>query len=148
MPNIGNILKAEIVRLSRRAAKPDLTAIKKELVELKHKIADQRKTIQSLERNNAKLLADLNDRAGKLEVPSYTPVKIRLSPKLIRAQRNRLGLSQREFALLLGVSTNTLVLWESGKTSPREKTRPIFAAIRKLGRREAKGKLQAVSANK
>jgi len=149
MPNIGAILKAEIVRLARRASKPELSSIKKELVDLKRRMSSQRKTIQALEHDNARLVADLNARSNRVAVPAADgKVKIRLSPKLIRAQRKRLGLSQREFALLLGVSTNTLVLWETGKTAPREKTRPIFASIRKLGRREANAKLAAITASK
>ena len=149
MPNIGAILKSEIVRLARRASRPELSSLKKELVDLKHRMSTQRKTIYALGRDNARLIADLNARNVRLAVAAPEgKVRIRLSPKLIRAQRKRLGLSQREFALLLGVSTNTLVLWESGKTAPREKTRPIFASIRKLGRREAKAKLAAIAASK
>ena len=149
MPNIGAILKAEIVRLARRASKPELSALKKELVELRQRVSAQRKTIHALGRDNARLIADLNARSSRIAVAAPEgKVRIRLSPKLIRAQRKRLGLSQREFALLLGVSTNTLVLWESGKTAPREKTRPIFASIRKLGRREVKAKLAAIAASK
>jgi len=149
MPNIGAILKAEIVRLARRASKPELSALKKELVELRQRVSAQRKTMHALGRDNARLIADLNARSGRIAVAAPEgKVRIRLSPKLIRAQRKRLGLSQREFALLLGVSTNTLVLWESGKTAPREKTRPIFASIRKLGRREVKAKLAAIAASK
>ena len=149
MPNIGAILKSEIVRLARRASRPELSSLKKELIELRQRVSAQRKTIHALERDNARLVADLNARSSRVAVPAAEgKVKIRLSPKLIRAQRKRLGLSQREFALLLGVSTNTLVLWESGKTAPREKTRPIFASIRKLGRREVKAKLAAIAASK
>jgi len=149
MPNIGAILKSEILRLAHRASKPELAAMKKELAELKHRVASQRRTIAALEQSNARLVADLNSRSGKIEMPSAEgEIRIRLSPKLIRAQRNRLGLSQRDFALLLGVSTNTLVLWESGKTAPREKTRPIFASIRKLGRREVKARLAAIAGKK
>jgi len=144
MPNLGNILKQEINRLARRAVKPALAEMQKNIAELKHRIAEQHKLIQKLEADNSKLVADLNGRTGKSVIPTGEAAgKIqRLGPKLIRAQRKRLGLSQREFSQLLGVSINTLVLWESGKTTPREKVRSQFAAIREMGRRDVKKLLE------
>lgn len=149
MPNIGALLKQEITRLARRAIKPAYAELKKDVAELKHRVARQRETIQALEKANAKLLSDFNTRTGKLSVPQQEETgKIRLGPKLIQAQRKRLGLSQQEFAKLLGVSTNTLWLWENGKTAPRAKTKAIFAVVRQLGRKEAKQKLQAITETK
>ncbi len=146
MPNLGAMLKQEITRLARRAIKPAYAELKKDVAELKHRAAQQRRTIQALEQANARLLADFNSRTGRLEAPAEEESgKIRLGPKLIQAQRKRLGLSQQEFAKLLGVSTNTLWLWEHGKTAPRAKSKAIFASVRQLGRREVKQKLQAIS---
>ena len=142
MPNLGNILKLEINRLARRAVKPALTEMHKDITGLKHKIAEQHKQIQKLEADNARLLNLCADKPAIMPAEAAGKIK-RLGPKLIKAQRKRLGLSQREFALLLGVSTNTLVLWESGKTNPREKVRAQFAAIREMGRRDAKKLLEA-----
>lgn len=148
MPNIGALLKQEITRLARRAIKPAYAELKKDVAELKHRVARQREIIQALEKANAKLLSDFNARTGKLSVPQEEAGKIRLGPKLIQSQRKRLGLSQQEFAKLLGVSTNTLWLWENGKTAPRAKTKAIFSVVRQLGRKEAKQKLQAITGTK
>jgi len=145
MPNIGLLLKQEISRLARRAAKPAYAEIKKDMAELKRRFAKQRKTVETLQRSNDRLVADLNSRIGKLTVPQGAAfAKIRLGPKLIQAQRKRLGLSRREFGKLLGVSANTLYLWENGKTAPRAKIKAAFAAVRQLGRRQAKQKLEAL----
>jgi DNA-binding transcriptional regulator YiaG len=146
MPNLGLVLKQEIARLSRRAIKPTLAELKRDNVALKRRLAQQQKTMQTLLRDNARLMSDLNSRTGKLAAEGGDSTKIRLGPSLIKAQRKRLGLSQQEFGRLLGVSTNTMLLWEKGKTSPREKMRPLFAAVRKLGRRDAKRRLEAMSA--
>ena len=46
----------------------------------------------------------------------YHPDRI---PKLCRLTRRRLGLTQQEFARLIGVSTPTVQRWEYGVTKPR-----------------------------
>lgn len=146
MPNIGAVLKDEIKRLSHRTAKVFYAPLKKDVVELKRVVMRQRQAIRQLERNNARLIADLHSRIARLpEVPAQDARKIRISPRIILAQRNRLGLSQEEFGRLLGVSTHTISLWEHSKTTPRQKIKTTFAAIRRLGRREARQRLEALA---
>jgi DNA-binding transcriptional regulator YiaG len=142
MPNIGNILKQEIIRLARKTAKPEIDKLKHDIAELKRYVTEQAKLIKKLE---TEVTTPADAKAPVVATDEAPGTIKRLGPKLIRAQRKRLGLSQREFALLLGVSTNTLVLWESGKTAPREKVRAQFAAIREMGRREANQKLQGLT---
>ena len=42
----------------------------------------------------------------------------RLTSKQIRQLRLRLGLTQREFALRVGVRSNTVWRWEAGQSQP------------------------------
>lgn len=44
--------------------------------------------------------------------------------KQIRAKRNALGLSHTEFGKLLGVSRETVNLWENGKLTPSKCVQP------------------------
>ena len=68
----------------------------------------------------------------------------RLSPRLIRALRTRLGLSQTKFARLIGVSEVSVVQWEGGRAWPSGKNRAAAVALRRLGRREAQRILAAM----
>jgi DNA-binding XRE family transcriptional regulator len=43
-----------------------------------------------------------------------------MTPSEIRAVRERMGVTQVEFAQLLNVSRNTVVNWEAGKAQPSE----------------------------
>jgi len=42
---------------------------------------------------------------------------------------------------LLGVSAQSIYLWEAGKTKPRQSQLEAIAALRKMGKREAKAQL-------
>ena len=48
----------------------------------------------------------------------------------------KLCLSQRNFAVLLGVTPNSIYYWESGKIEPKEAQKRKIAAIRDAGKRE------------
>lgn len=145
MPNIGAVLKEEIARLSRRSTKSLYIPLKKDVAALKHVVVEQRHAIEKLARDNARLVADLNSRLARLpDVPASEAQHVRISPRLIKVQRNRLGLSQDEFAHLLGVSGHSVFLWEHARTIPREKIKTRFAAVRQLGKREARQRLEAM----
>jgi DNA-binding transcriptional regulator YiaG len=62
----------------------------------------------------------------------------RLSPKLIRSLRTRLGISQAELARLTGVSAVAVGTWESGRSRPRPESKARIVALRSLGRREVR----------
>lgn len=49
-----------------------------------------------------------------------------MSPKKIRRLRERLGMSQRQFAEALGVKQSTVWRWESGRATPGETYREIL----------------------
>lgn len=147
MPNIGALLREEIGRLSRRTTKAFCAPLKRDVAEVKRLVVEQRRAIEGLARDNARLVADLNARIAKLpDVPQEEARKVRISPRLILGQRNRLGLSQEEFGVLLGVGGHTVSLWEHAKVVPRPQVKPALAAIRHLGRREARQRLAAMAA--
>lgn len=146
MSNIGTVLKEEITRISRRSTRPIINPLRRDVIELKRLAREQRETIKRLERDNGRLIADLHSRIAHL--PAISPqdaAHVRISPRLILAQRNRLGLSQEEFGKLLGVSSHTIFLWEHAKVDPRPRVKPAFAAVRHLGRREARERLEAMA---
>ena len=60
----------------------------------------------------------------------------------VRKHRERLGISQREMALLLDVSALTVSNWETERTSPSGKNKLGFAELRKMGAREVWNRLE------
>ena len=132
MPNIQKILNEEIRRLARRE-------IRNELVNLKEQLALMRKTITEQNRR-IKALEDVVPAPAK---PVRSPVNpstatkpVRVTAGRIKKLRMELCLSQRKFAILLGVNPNSVYYWESGKIEPKETQKRKIAAIRDAGKRE------------
>ena len=70
----------------------------------------------------------------------------RFSPQLIRSLRKHLGISQKELAILVGVSLGAAHLWETGKFKPKDEKKRVLVALRKLGRREVRRLLEEKAA--
>ena len=74
--------------------------------------------------------------------------RIRVSGKSIRKMRHKLGLTQGEFAQLLGVSGQSVYQWErkDGPLKLRSATRKAVAEARTWGVREARRRLEEMNA--
>ena len=138
MGKVEKVLKGEIIRLARHETK---NLIRKYVEELRR----QRKRVAALERELKALKAARAQEQAKRKVTTAVETvaagqasTVRLSPRLIRSVRNRLGISQAKLAKLVGVSTLAVGNWELGKTKPRPESKARIAALRKLGRREAR----------
>lgn len=148
MSNLGKVLNEEIQRLASRVSRKADARLKKDVVHLKHQVADLNRLVAQLRRDSAKLVADLNERLAAPPAASKDEaVSARMSPRLVLAQRKRLGLSREAFAKLLGVSAGAVTTWEGGRSKPRAEARAALVGIRKLGRREARWRLEAMGAN-
>lgn len=142
MPNLGAVLRSEISRLARRSTRPLHTSLKKDVAALKRALAEQKRLTARLAKDIARLVADLNTRVATPPTASDEEVQhARLSPRLIRTQRARLGLARDSFAKLVGVSGGAVLAWESGKSKPRAAAKAAIVAIRKFGKREARERL-------
>ena len=65
--------------------------------------------------------------AGRIKRGQLTPSRtIRFEPDDVRRIRKGLGLSQSEFALLIGVSASTLQNWEQGRRQPEGPARALL----------------------
>ncbi|HAD07582.1 MAG TPA: transcriptional regulator [Anaerolineaceae bacterium] len=67
----------------------------------------------------AELLASVREGAAILNGQQTASRSFEMSGQDVKAVRERLKLSQQQFALLLGVSVNTLQNWEQGRRKPR-----------------------------
>jgi DNA-binding transcriptional regulator YiaG len=144
MPNVEKTLKAEISRISRKEIKTAIGQIGKSHIGLKRTVADLKKRLASLEKENKRLIAEA--RKQKTQPPQKPPEeqeKARITSKGIRSLRNRLRLTQADFATLVGATTHAVYLWEKkeGALRLRDKTKAALLSIRGLGAGEARAKL-------
>jgi DNA-binding transcriptional regulator YiaG len=141
MGKVEAIIKSEIVRLARREMRRVATPLRKDVRILKSTVSQLRKTVLNLERFIALQKKEWEKKTPLKAAPEEVATS-RLSPRLIRSLRNRLGLSQRNLARLAGVTPLAVYQWESGVFKPKEEKKGILIALRKLGRRDAKKLLE------
>ena len=147
MPNIGVVLKEEIARLARKELRRSTVTLQKsstqhrrDIAALKREVADLRKKVALLGRRTLKQspAPPAGESAGK----------VRFTAKGLRSQRERLGLAAAEYAKLVGVSTQSIYNWERQTASPRKEQVAVLAALRGLGKKEARARLEQLGAKK
>lgn len=144
MSNVAKILKAEISRISRKEIKAVMGEIGKSHVTLKKVVADLKRRLASLEKDNKRLVAEARkQKAESAEKSPEKTEKARFTAKGIRSLRGRLGVTQAGFAKLLGTSTHSVYLWEKkdGPLKLRDKTKEALLSLRGVKAREARTKL-------
>ena len=137
--NIAIVLKSEISRLARKELKAETEALKKvsakhrsDITALKREIAELQRQVKQLAKGAA---AKPERRAA--DGDGDQPIRNRFSAQRLAAHRQRLGLSAENFGKLVGVSGQTIYMWESEKARPRNGQLQAIAAVRKMGKREA-----------
>ena len=146
LSNIASVLKEEIARLVRRQFRSETETLKKassryrtDIAALKRRIEPLEKKIPRLEKMVPKNVAPTADKESE--------TKLRFKPQGVRAQRTRLELSAREMGALVGVSAQTIYNWEAGTSRPKAEQLAVFAAVRKMGKREVKERLDQMQAD-
>jgi len=146
LPNIATVLKEEIARLVRRQLRGETESLKKASSRYRADIAALKRRIETLE----KQISRLERMVPKQVAPSAdkeTETKLRFKPQGVRAQRTRLGLSAAAMGALVGVSAQTIYNWEAGTSRPRAGQLAVLAAVRKMGKREVKARLDQMQAD-
>ena len=145
MSKVLNVLKAEIARISKREAKSATEGIGKSNTWLRKTVADLKKRLLVLERENKLLVAAM--KKHQIESPQKADQeegkKARFTGRGIRALRKKLRLSQADFGKLVGTTPHAVYLWEKkdGPLSLRDKTKAAILSVRSLGAREAEERL-------
>ena len=142
MGNLGVTIRSEIVRLAKRELRKTLLPLGREVRLLKSAVSQLRKTVLALERFAAQQQNELKKRKIPLEATPEEVKKSRFSPALIRSLRKNLGISQKELAILAGVTVGAAHLWEIGKFRPKDEKKAVMVALRKLGRRDVRKLLE------
>jgi DNA-binding transcriptional regulator YiaG len=144
MTALAKVMQAEIVRLARKEARQLVAPANRSAVAARHDMAALKRRIAELEREFVSVKkAGLRNSAAAEEAPSASAV-IRYSGKGVRAQRERFGMSARDFGMLLGVSSQAIYNWEQGVARPRPALLEKLTALRELGKREAATKVRAL----
>lgn len=139
MPNVMGVLRAEIRRLARKETKEAVRDLKRQVTALRRRLASTKKRLDGVER--AAQRAGSARAAAPAAAESEEGTRIRFSPRWVRVHRGRLGMSRRVYAKLVGVSPQTILLWEQGKARPRRSALASWRAIRGKGIRELKASL-------
>jgi DNA-binding transcriptional regulator YiaG len=153
MPNLSQILKAEIARLSRKEIRASVSPLRSSNFTLKRTVAELKKKIAILESNSKRLAAmqsDIKEKTGESAAAQGADGKIRITSKTVKSLRNKLGLSQDSFASLLGVSGQSVYVMErkGGKLRLRGATLAKFTALRGIGKREALRRVEELGKDK
>jgi hypothetical protein len=162
MPNLAKTFKDEVTRLARKEAKAAIAPTRKPAAAARATLADLKHRMAALEkelRRFSTLLQTLSPQrlsapAGK-PLPTYSlqPNSLQPSPspritgKGMRSLRRKLGLNPAQLGKLLNVTRFAVYEWEkrNGPLRLRQTTRAAIHAIRPLGAREAKARLQALA---
>lgn len=145
MPNIQSLLKAEITRLSRREVRSQVGPIRKATATYRRDIARLKRQIAELER---KLKAVASQKARSIGATEEPGKPVRFVAKGLRSLRTKLGLSQPDFAKLMGVSPQSIYNWESKRAVPRKEQVAAIVSLRSIGKREAQARLQELVGGK
>ncbi len=145
MPDIAKAFKEEIQRLARKEIKAAVGGLRKDSAALKRAVADHKRRLARLERENRRLSTDFEKRRKESVKVTDTEVeRARITGKIIRAIRSKLGLSQAELAQLLAVNPQTVYQWEhkEGRLAFRGNAKAAVVEVRKLTKQEARQRLE------
>ena len=143
MPNIATVFKAEIARIARKEVRSQTEEFRKASGQYRSHIAALRRRIDELERQVKRVgkSAGRSAPSSTAEADDDQATSRRFSAKRLAAQRQKLGLSAADFAVLLGVSGQSVYKWEHGESRPRARQLEAIAALRGVGKREAQARL-------
>ena len=141
MPDIAGVLRQEISRLARKEIRQQVASLKETVTALRKKLSEAQREIGAL-RNSVRVLeAEEARRLNEAPKPAADAV-VRFSPKWVAADRKRLGLSADDYGRLVGVSGQTIYAWERGTSRPRDERLAAWAAVRGIGKRAARQRLE------
>ena len=138
MAKMESLIKSEIIRLAKREICKISVPLSRDVRLLKGTVSQIRKSVLALQRFAAQQERQRPEHEVTLAASSEEVKKSRFSPGLLRSLRKKLGITQRELAILAGVTIGAAHLWETGKFQPSPGKRGVIVALRKLRRREVR----------
>ena len=142
MGKVGSIINSEIIRLAKREMRKVSIPLGRDVRLLKNTLSQVRKSVLTLERFAAQKQKELSRHEIRLEAPPEEIRQSRFSPRLLQSLRKRLGITQKELAILTGVTIGAAHSWETGKFRPKDNKMGMLVALRKLTRNDVKKRLE------
>ncbi len=142
MANLAQTLKSEVARLARKEVHQETTALRKAATQYRTDIAELKRQGKEEQRRLAFLEKQETKRVKTVKVPKEEGGRARFTAKDLKSHREKLGISAADYAMLVGVSAQSIYHWESEKSTPRKSQLPALVAVRKLGVREAQRRLE------
>ncbi|MBL7076298.1 MAG: helix-turn-helix transcriptional regulator [Kiritimatiellae bacterium] len=146
MANLASVLKDEVARLARKEIRSQTATLQKASAQYRRDVAALKRRAAALERQVALLERNAHAQAAPAESAPAESTKLRFTAKGLRTQRKRLGLSAGAYAKLVGVTAQSIYNWERGTAKPRQSQIAAIAALRGIGKKEAKAKLAQLPA--
>ena len=141
MPNVASVLREEINRLARKEIRQQVGPLKKANAELRRAVSALKSDVTALQRK-VRFLDQQEMRRLKVAPKESAAKRVRFSPTWVKADRQRLGLSAKDYGALVGVTSLTIYSWEHGKSKPRAERLAAWAEVRSIGKREALRRLE------
>ena len=142
MGKLEATIKSEIECMAKREMRKVSVPLKREVRLLKVTVSQLRRAVFPLERLAAHQQKELAKQEIRLEATPEEVKKSRISPRLIKTLRKHLGITQKELAILTGVTVGAAHQWEIGKFNPKADKKAVLVALRKLTRRDARKLLE------
>ena len=143
MPNLAAVLKDEIRRLAKREAKAQMASLKSASTQYRRDIAALKRTNRELTQK-VMVLEKAVAKSPTAAPDGDNGTKVRFAPEWVANHRRKVGLSQADYAALVGVSSVTIYHWEAGNSRPKPSLLAKWGAVKKLGTREAAQRLDAL----
>ena len=142
MGKLEENIRSEIIRLAKRELRKVSAPLARNVRSLRSTVSQIRKTVLAVQQLTAHQEKALAKRKIPLEATPEEVKMSRFSPHLLRSLRKHLGITQKELAVLAGVTMGAVQQWESGKFKPKDEKKRVMVALRKLGRRDVRKLLQ------
>jgi DNA-binding transcriptional regulator YiaG len=151
MSTLAQTIKDEIRRISRREIRLALSNFRKDHVALKKRLAEQKRRIFTLEKENKELskkLGAFSQDQRATSAPKPEAEHIAVYARGIKSLRRRLGLSQADLAMLVGMHRLSIAHWEkkSGKiTIIKPEVRKMLTELKGMKKAEVAARLGTIS---
>ncbi|NCU40942.1 XRE family transcriptional regulator [Candidatus Saccharibacteria bacterium] len=138
MSNVMKELKAEISRLARKEIKKELAPARKATATQRGLIADLRRQVNAIQKELGALKKAVPSQGSAVLSKEEPQGQYSIMGRQIKASRKRLGMTQKEFGKLVGVSSQSVFNWERkrGKVVIRKATADRLLKIQGVKKQE------------
>lgn len=146
MATLSEVLRGEIVRVSKKANRETLQALQQSATKHRKQLAEMNRQLQAAHREIAQLRREFSKVSSTATSEAKPAENVRFQARGLKSLRTRLSLSAEDLGKLVGVGGQTIYNWEAGKSVPKGESLGRLVEIRGLGKREARAKLEKLSA--